>query len=473
MSLSFINENFLLNTKISRLLYHEYAKNMPIFDYHCHLCPKEIANNYRFSNLYDIWLRGDHYKWRAMRTHGIPERFCTGQETSDYEKFKCWSATVPYTIGNPLYHWTHLELYRLLGISGQLLSPSTSKSIWNSCNKLIQSGSLSSQEIIKKMRVKLIVTTDDPLDSLEFHQKLSQNQSRFFTVLPGWRPDKILDIEGLNFKEYTLKLGELSDIEIRNFCDLKVALRKRMSHFSSNGCVVSDHALSTVTFSDYHEEEIDKILKKRLDNTALKNNEISQFKTALLVWLGSEYAHRGWVQQYHIGALRNNNRRKLESIGTDSGFDSINDRPFAQELALLLNKQNEYDLLPKTVIYCLNPSDNEVISSMIGNFQDGDKGPSKMQFGCGWWFNDQKDGITRQIEQLSQMSLLRHFIGMTTDSRSFLSYVRHEYFRRILCRIIGRWATEDEIPQDIPLLGEMVKDICFNNASRYFRIKLN
>ncbi|MFC3394314.1 glucuronate isomerase [Brenneria rubrifaciens] len=466
----FLSEDFLLNSEFARRLYHEYAADRPIFDYHCHLPPEQIAENYRFKNLYDIWLKGDHYKWRAMRANGVAERFCTGN-ASDWEKFEAWAATVPHTIGNPLYHWTHLELRRPFGITGTLLSPSTAKDIWDRCNAMLERDEFTARGIMRQMKVKMAGTTDDPIDDLRHHQAIAQDSGFNIKVLPSWRPDKAFNIEQAAFNDYMAKLGEASDTDIRRFSDLQAALVKRLDHFAAHGCKVSDHALDVVLFADADDAALDSILARRLSGEVLNEHEVAQFKTAVLVWLGTEYARRGWVQQYHIGALRNNNLRQFKLLGPDVGFDSINDRPLAQALSSLLSKQNEENLLPKTILYCLNPRDNEVIGTMIGNFQGGGM-PGKMQFGSGWWFNDQKDGMQRQLTQLAQLGLLSTFVGMLTDSRSFLSYTRHEYFRRILCQMIGRWVEEGEAPADLPLLGEMVKNICFDNAKNYFAIEL-
>lgn len=406
-----------------------------------------------------------------MRTNGVAERLCTG-DASDREKFDAWAATVPHTIGNPLYHWTHLELRRPFGITGKVLSPATADEIWNQCNDLLAQDSFSARGIMQQMNVKMVGTTDDPVDSLEHHAAVAKDSSFSVKVLPSWRPDKAFNIEQATFNDYMAKLGEVSDTDIRRFADLQSALTKRLDHFAAHGCKVSDHALDVVLFAEANESELDSILARRLAGEALSEHEVAQFKTAVLVFLGAEYARRGWVQQYHIGALRNNNLRQFKLLGPDVGFDSINDRPMAEELSKLLSKQNEENLLPKTILYCLNPRDNEVLGTMIGNFQ-GEGMPGKMQFGSGWWFNDQKDGMERQMTQLAQLGLLSRFVGMLTDSRSFLSYTRHEYFRRILCQMIGRWVEAGEAPADMQLLGEMVKNICFNNARDYFAIELN
>ncbi|HJF74336.1 glucuronate isomerase [Gallibacterium genomosp. 2] len=467
----FINDDFLLDTEFSKQLFFEYAENQPIFDYHCHLPPEQIATNYQFKNLYDIWLKGDHYKWRAMRTHGVDERFCTG-DVSDYDKFLAWAETVPYTIGNPLYHWTHLELRRPFGITDVLLSPTTADNIWQRGNELLQQENFFAKGIIEQMNVKFIGTTDDPIDDLRFHKLIAEDKSFTTKVAPSFRPDKTININLPTFNRYISQLAKVSNIDICRFYQLCNALEQRIDYFAQHGCKVSDHALDVVVYAEATENELDQILQKKLSNQELEPIEIAKFKTAILIFLGNEYHKRGWVQQYHIGALRNNNTLMFNQLGPDTGFDSINDEPIAQALSHLLDAQAKNDQLPKTILYCLNPRDNEVLATMIGNFQQaGIKG--KMQFGTGWWFNDQKDGMIRQMTQLSQLGLLSHFVGMLTDSRSFLSYTRHEYFRRILCRMIGHWVKDGEAPNDIKLLGEMVKNICFDNARDYFAIELN
>lgn len=468
----FLTENFLLDTEFSRQLYHDYAADQPIFDYHCHLPPEQIAKDYQFKNLYDIWLKGDHYKWRAMRTNGVAEKFCTGTDVSDFEKFKAWAETVPHTIGNPLYHWTHLELRRPFGIDNILLSPSTAETIWNKCNAMLETKAFSARSIMKKMNVKMVGTTDDPIDDLIHHKTIAQDSSFDIKVLPSWRPDKAFNIDSEFFVAYIEKLSAVADVAITNFQQLCQALSKRMDHFAAHGCKVSDHALDVVVYEEASDKELDAILAKRLAGAMLSAKETAQFKTAVIIFLGSEYNKREWVQQYHIGALRNNNSKMFKLMGPDVGFDSINDSPIAQPLSRLLDAQAKQNALPKTILYCLNPSDNEILGTMIGNFQ-GEGVRGKMQFGSGWWFNDQKDGMIRQMTQLAQLGLLSRFVGMLTDSRSFLSYTRHEYFRRILCRMIGRWVEDGEAPRDIELLGQMVKNISFDNAKNYFGIELS
>ncbi|MBS6436760.1 MAG: glucuronate isomerase [Mixta calida] len=466
----FMTEDFLLDTEFARRLYHDYAKDQPIFDYHCHLPPQQIAENYRFANLYDIWLKGDHYKWRAMRANGVPEAFCTG-DASDREKFDAWARTVPHTIGNPLYHWTHLELRRPFGITDTLLSEKTADSIWDRCNALLAQDDFTARGIMQQMNVKMVGTTDDPLDDLQHHRALAQDGSFGVKVLPSWRPDKAFNIEADGFLGWIEKLESLTDVSVRRFDDLRSALSKRLDYFAEHGCKVSDHALDVVLYAEADDATLDAILAGRRAGKTPDAQAIAQFKTAVLVWLGGEYTRRGWVQQYHIGALRNTNRRQFELLGPDVGFDSINDQPLAEPLAKLLGAQNLHNALPKTILYCLNPRDNEVLATMAGNFQ-GEGEAGKMQFGSAWWFNDQLDGMQRQMTQLAQIGLLSRFVGMLTDSRSFLSYTRHEYFRRLLCQMIGRWVENGEAPGDEALLGQMVQNICFNNARDYFGIEL-
>ncbi|KAJ9431699.1 glucuronate isomerase [Candidatus Pantoea symbiotica] len=466
----FMSEDFLLDTEFARRLYHDYAKDQPIFDYHCHLPPQQIADNYRFTNLYDIWLKGDHYKWRAMRANGVPEALCTG-DASDREKFNAWACTVPHTIGNPLYHWTHLELRRPFGITDVLLNEQSAERIWQQCNELLAQDAFSARGIMQQMKVKMVGTTDDPLDDLQHHRKLAQDNSFDVKVLPSWRPDKAFNIELESFLPWIQRLEQVADVSVLRFDDLRRALSQRLDHFAAHGCKISDHALDVVLFAEADEATLDGILARRLQGAAPSAEETAQFKTAVLVWLGSEYARRGWAQQYHIGALRNANRRQFDILGPDVGFDSINDAPLAIPLARLLDAQNRNNALPKTILYCLNPRDNEVLATMAGNFQ-GEGEPGKMQFGSAWWFNDQLDGMQRQMTQLAQIGLLSRFVGMLTDSRSFLSYTRHEYFRRLLCQMIGNWVERGEAPADEALLGQMVQNISFNNARDYFGIEL-
>lgn len=467
---SFLTEDFLLDTDFARHLYHDFAKEQPIFDFHCHLPPEQIAQNYQFNNLYDIWLKGDHYKWRAMRSNGVEERFCTG-DASDYEKFKAFAATVPYTIGNPIFHWTHLELRRPFGLTDRVLSLKTADSIWNECNELLAQPEFCARGILEQMNVKMVGTTDDPADSLEYHSQIAQDSQFNVKVLPSFRPDKAFKIDAPIFVDYLTQLGQAADVDINCFSDLTKALANRLDHFQKLGCQIADHALDTVPYGKADEAALDQMIETRRAGKTLTKEQADAFKTAVLLFLGHEYHRRGMIQQYHIGALRDNNSFQLSQLGPDTGFDSIHDEPIAANLSKLLDSQASTNQLPKTILFCLNPRDNEVLGTMIGNFQ-GDGIPGKMQFGSGWWFNDQKDGMQRQMTQLAQLGLLSRFVGMLTDSRSFLSYTRHEYFRRILCQMIGHWVAAGEAPNDLKWLGSMVEDICFNNAQRYFGVEL-
>ncbi|WP_339734855.1 glucuronate isomerase [uncultured Sunxiuqinia sp.] len=462
----FMDENFLLHTETAQKLYHEHAAKMPIFDYHCHISPKEIAENKSFENITQIWLYGDHYKWRAMRTNGVDERYCTG-DASDWEKFEKWAETVPHTLRNPLYHWTHLELKKFFGID-KVLSPETAKEIWDACNEKLTSGNYSCRDIIRMANVDTICTTDDPVDSLEYHQSIKKDGFEV-AVLPAWRPDKAMMVENTEtFNDYVYQLGEVANVEIDSFDAFMVALDKRHQFFHDNGCRLSDHGLDTAFAEDYTEEEINAIFDKIRLQKALSNEEIIKFKSCMLYEFGIMDHSRGWTQQFHIGAQRNNNTRLFKKLGPDTGFDSIGDVPVAAPLAKLLNRLDMENRLSKTILYNLNPRDNELYATMIGNFQDGSV-PGKMQYGSGWWFLDQKDGMEKQMNALSNLGLLSRFVGMLTDSRSFLSYTRHEYFRRALCNLLGNDVENGEIPNDMKLLGEMVENICYNNAKNYFK----
>ena len=469
---SFLDDNFLLQTDAAQRLYFDYAQDQPIYDYHCHLSPKEIAENKNFRNLAEIWLAGDHYKWRVLRTAGINENLITGNAT-DYDKYLTWAKVVPLTLGNPIYHWTHLELKRPFGIKNILFNENTAEKIWLQANELLATKEFSTQGILKQMKVKAVGTTDDPIDSLEYHKKISLDKAFETKVRPSWRPDKVFKIELSGFTDYIAQLGVAADIEINSFEKLLCALTKRLDHFEQHNCQAADHGIEILRYADIPpEKQLDHILTKRLMNQSLSEVEIAQFSTAILVWLGKQYHQRNWVMQLHLGALRNNNQRMFKILGPDAGFDSIGDRPIAEPLSSLLGLLDLTDQLPKTILYCLNPRDNEVIATMVGNFQGSDMA-GKIQFGSGWWFNDQKDGMQRQLMQLSQMGLLSQFVGMLTDSRSFLSFTRHEYFRRILCNMIGSWMENGEIPADFDLVGNMVRDICFDNAYRYFQTKIH
>jgi glucuronate isomerase len=460
----FLDENFLLENETAELLYHEYASKQPIIDYHNHLPPDEIASDKTFDNLTQVWLYGDHYKWRAMRTMGIPEKYITGEAT-DNEKFQKWSETVPFTIRNPLFHWTHLELKRYFGIN-DLLKADSAKAIYNTCNDLLNTKKYSTRNLLRKMNVEAVCSTDDPVDNLCYHQQVKQ-EGMDIKMLPAFRPDKAILIEKDSFTDYIQKLGTVIDKEIHSFDDLCQALKDRAIFFHENGCKLSDHGLEQVYAEDFTHKEVDTILKKRLSGQSVSPDEARQFMSAILYHLGTMYAELGWVQQFHLGALRNNSSRMLRQLGPDTGFDSIGDWKQASALAKFLNRLDTEDKLAKTILYNLNPADNEVIATMIGNFNDGSV-RGKMQFGSGWWFLDQKDGMEKQINALSNMGLLSCFIGMLTDSRSFLSFPRHEYFRRLLCNLIGKDVHNGELPNDTKWLGGIIEDICFRNAQRYF-----
>ncbi|MFT9498146.1 glucuronate isomerase [Anaerosolibacter sp.] len=461
----FMDENFLLNNETAVKLYHEYAKDMPIIDYHCHLNPREIAENKRYRNITEIWLGGDHYKWKALRSNGVDERYITG-DAADKEKFLKWAETVPNTIGNPLYHWTHLELRRYFGIDS-LLSPQTAEQIWEECNALLETEAFTARELIKRSNVKVICTTDDPVDNLEFHKAILEDETFDVKVLPALRPDKGVNIEKNGFEDWVRKLEQAIGNEITSFRDLLNALGARIQFFHDLGCRVSDHAMDPIVFEEGTEVEVNDIFVKGLKGEKLTESEVRKYKTQVLLFLGREYAKLGWVMQVHIGTIRNVNSRMMNILGPDTGFDTIGDYTFAEALAKFLDALDSTDELPKTILYCLNPRDNEVLATMIGSFQGGGI-PGKIQFGSGWWFNDQKDGMIRQMIALSNVGLISRFVGMLTDSRSFLSYTRHEYFRRILCNLLGEWVENGEAPADMDLLGKMVKNICYNNANNYF-----
>jgi len=465
---SFLDQNFLLHNKTAERLYHEYAAGMPIIDYHCHLDPGQIAWNENFKTLTEIWLKGDHYKWRAMRANGVNEDFITGSK-SDWEKFEHWAATVPYTLRNPLYHWTHLELQRYFDVH-ELLSPETAKSIYDDCTQKLQTQEYSVQNLISKMNVEVICTTDDPIDNLEHHQKISKSGWNV-KVYPAFRPDKAMnadDIKTLN--EYIDKLEAISNTSISSYQDYLNALKKRHDYFAENGCTVSDHGLEQLYAEDFTSQEIAAIFNKIRLSKELEPVEVLKFKSAMLYEFALWDHKKGWVQQYHIGALRNNNSRAYRGVGPDTGYDSIGDFNQAKALSKFLNKLDSTDQLAKTIIYNLNPADNELIAAMVGNFNDGTVA-GKIQFGSAWWFLDQKDGMTRQLNALSSLGLLSRLVGMLTDSRSFLSYPRHEYFRRLLCNLFGEDIEKGELPNDIEWTGKIIQDICYYNAKNYFDFK--
>ena len=461
----FMDEDFLLSNETAKTLYHNYAKQVPIIDYHCHINPQEIAEDRQFDNITQVWLGGDHYKWRQMRTNGIEEQYITGNAT-DYEKFEKWSATLQKAIGNPLYHWSHLELQRYFDFK-KPLSPATAAEAWEVCNKKIADPSMSARNIIRKSNVETICTTDDPIDSLEWHKKIAEDPTLETKVLPAWRPDKAMYLEKPDYLDYLAKLETASGVKITTFAALCEALKNRMEFFNSMGCRISDHGLEYVMYKPATAEEIEAIFSKRLAGTAPSRMEELQFKTAFLTFVGREYHRLGWVMQLHYGVKRDNNVFRFNQLGPDTGFDCINSFSSSAELADFLNALNITDQLPKTILYSLNPTDNAAIGTVIGCFQDSSS-VGKVQQGSAWWFNDHKTGMTEQMTSLANLSLLANFVGMLTDSRSFLSYTRHEYFRRILCNLIGTWVENGEYPNDIEFLGKMVQDISYYNTKNYF-----
>ncbi|MDE3123891.1 MAG: glucuronate isomerase [Bacteroidota bacterium] len=461
----FLDENFLLHNQTAVKLYHDFAESMPIIDYHCHLSPQQIANDICFKNLTQIWLSGDHYKWRAMRTNGIDEKFCTGN-ASDKDKFLQWSATVPYTLRNPLYHWTHLELKRYFGIT-DILNADSAEKIYDHCNNLLQQQEYSVKNLLLKMNVHTVCTTDDPIDTLEYHLKL-KNDGFEIPILPAFRPDNAMNVAHADkFNAYLKKLEAITNISISSFDDFLFALQNRHDFFASLGCNVSDHGLEEIYAEEFTGSEIDTIFNKIHSGKHLNEVEQRKFKSAMLVHFAEWDWEKGWIQQYHLGALRNNNTRKLHTLGPDTGWDSIGDFRHSRNLSKFLGKLDNDDKLAKTILYNLNPADNELMATMVGNFNDGTVA-GKIQFGAAWWFLDQKDGIIKQINALSNMGLLSRFVGMLTDSRSFLSFPRHEYFRRILCNMFGEEIENGELPNDIPWIGKVIQDICFYNAKNYF-----
>lgn len=461
----FLDNNFLLTNSFAEKLYHGYAKQMPIIDYHCHLSPQQIANDHRFASLTDIWLSGDHYKWRAMRTNGIDEAYCTGKK-KDWEKFEQWAATVPYTMRNPLYHWTHMELQRYFGVN-EILGPATARNIYDHCTALIQTPEYSVKNLLRKMNVALVCTTDDPIDSLEYHIQL-KNDGFEIPILPAFRPDNAMNVTSAeNFNAYIKKLEKVSGISVSSFDDFLYALQNRHDFFASIGCRVSDHGLEEIYAEDFTGSEIDTIFNKIHSGKQLNETEQRKFRSAMLIHFAEWDWEKGWVQQFHLGALRNNNSRMLQQLGPDTGWDSIGDFAQARSLASFLTRLDNDNKLTKTIIYNLNPADNELMATMIGNYNDGSVA-GKVQFGAAWWFLDQKDGMVKQMNALSNMGLLSRFVGMLTDSRSFLSYPRHEYFRRILCNLFGEEIENGELPDDIEWVGKLVQDICYYNALDYF-----
>jgi len=471
MAEKFLSEDFLLQTKTAGTLYHEHAAKMPIYDYHCHLPAEKIAADARFDNLTQAWLAGDHYKWRAMRANGIAERYITGK-ASDYEKFEKWAQTVPHCLGNPLYHWTHLELKNPFDIKNKLLGPDTAKEIYRHASDMLRTPQFSVRNIMRKMNVKLVCTTEDPLDSLEHHKKIRDDGFEI-KVHAAFRPDKAMAVEDLPaLNAFIERLGSAADTEITDYHSYIEALRIRHDYFHVNGCRLSDHGLDTACAEDYTETEINSIFDKIIRGKDPAPGEQLKFKSAMMFEFALMDYEAGWVQQLHIGALRNNSTRMFKALGPDVGCDSMDDRQMARPLSRFLDRLDANNELPKTILYNLNPRDNALFATMIGNFQDGST-PGKMQYGSAWWFLDQKDGMEEQMRVLANMGLLSRFIGMLTDSRSFLSYPRHEYFRRILCNMLGGDVEAGLLPNDMPLLGKMVEDICFNNARNYFSMALD
>ncbi len=463
----FLDKDFLLESETARKLYHDVAAGLPIIDYHCHLDPRLIAEDVRFENLTEVWLAGDHYKWRAMRANGVEERFCTGDAT-DQEKFMKWAATVPDTLRNPLYHWTHLELQRYFNIH-ELLNPESAPKIYQKAGEMLQSEDYSVRKLIRKMNVEVICTTDDPVDSLEHHQKIMEDG--FETkVLPAWRPDKSMAVEDVvSYNLYLDKLEEASDTSISTFMDLLTALQNRHDYFHQMGCRISDHGLEGFISEEFDYQEIERMFLKIRKGRNLNKQEVARFKSAMLIELAVMDYEAGWAQQFHVGAIRNNNTRQLHDLGPDTGFDSIGDFKMARSMSRFLDRLDQQNQLAKTIVYNLNPADNALIATMVNNYNDG-LIAGKMQFGSGWWYMDQKFGMTEQINTLSSLGLLSRFVGMLTDSRSFLSYPRHEYFRRILCNLVGQDVENGEIPNDASMVENLIKNVCYYNPKEYFAL---
>jgi len=458
----FLNDDFLLTTPMAKTLFHNHASKMPIIDYHCHLDPQEIYENKPFMNLTEAWLSGDHYKWRLMRANGVPESHITG-DASDYDKFLAWSRTIPKTIGNPLYSWTHLELRRFFGID-ELLNEESAPHIWEEVNRKLATEPFKRRNIIKNANVKIICTTDDPVDSLNYHQRLAEEEQDF-KVLPTFRPDKALNIDAPGFKEWLSRLQIASGLQVASYKELVQALKNRVDFFHDNDCRLSDHALDVLRYKAGDAEALENIFRKRLAEEELSADEITIYRTELLAQLIAFYREKNWTMQLHMHAYRNNNTSKLKFLGPDTGFDALNDQPITEALAKLLDRAEGDQGLPKTILYSLNPKDYLVILTLMGCFQQ--ETPGKLQLGSGWWFNDTRGGMRQQLSLFAEQSLLANFVGMLTDSRSFLSYTRHEYFRRVLCELIGEWVERGEAPDDPVLLGQMVENISYNNAAGY------
>ena len=467
---AFMDKDFLLDSETAKVLFHEYAENTPILDYHCHINPQEIAEDRSFDNITQVWLGGDHYKWRFMRSCGVDEKYITGDAT-DKEKFLKWAECLGKAIGNPLYHWSHLELQRYFGYTG-VLNKNTAEEVWDLCNAKLAEPSMSVRNIIKQSNVTLICTTDDPVDNLEWHKKIAEDASFDVKVLPAWRPDKAMNIEKPDYLDYLDKLAAVTGVmEITTFAALKTALKKRMEFFASMGCNVSDHALEFVMYYPASEDELEEIFLKRQNHIELSKEEEYKFKTAFMLFVGEQYHDMDWAMQLHYGCKRDNNTLMFEKLGPDTGYDCINNYAPSAQMADFLNALIKNDKLPRTVLYSLNPNDNQSIGTILGCFQDS-SAVAKIQQGSAWWFNDHKTGMNEQITSLAKLCKLSVFVGMLTDSRSFLSYTRHEYFRRILCNLIGTWVENGEFPADMETLSEIVTDISYNNAKNYFKFPL-
>ena len=464
----FMDKDFELQNETAKKLYHEHAAKMPIIDFHCHLNPQMVADDYKFKSITEIWLGGDHYKWRAMRSNGVNEKYCTGKDTTDWEKFEKWAETVPYTMRNPLYHWTHLELKTAFGID-KVLNPTTAREIYDECNEKLKQPEFTARGLMRHYNVETVCTTDDPIDDLRFHKQTKESGFEV-KMLPAWRPDKTMAVEvPAEFKAYVEKLSQASGVKISNFNEFIDAIQQRHDFFHEMGSRLSDHGIEEFYAEDYTGAEIKVIFDKVYGGKELTKEEILKFKSAMLR-IHAEMDHASnWTQQYHYGAIRNNNTKMFKQLGADTGFDSIGEFNTAKSMSKFLDTLNAEDKLTRTILYNLNPCANEVLATMLGNFQDGSE-PGKIQWGSGWWFLDQKDGIEKQLNALSLLGLMSRFVGMLTDSRSFLSYPRHEYFRRILCNLIGRDVENGELPEsEIPFMGQMVEDICYNNAKNYFK----
>ena len=465
----FMDREFMLRTDTAKELYHGFAENAPILDYHCHIDPREIYENRQFENIAQVWLGGDHYKWRQMRWNGVEERYITGN-APDRERFQKWAETLDKAIGNPLFHWSHLELRRYFGYEG-VLGADTAQEVWDLCNAQLKKPEMRVRSLIQRSGVTLLCTTDDPADDLKWHRLLAQDDSFLVQVLPAWRPDQAMNLEKPGYLDYLARLGAAADVEIKSFGDLKAALLKRMDYFATMGCRLSDHGLEYVMYEPAPLEEVEAVFAKRLAGESVSRTEELRFKTAFMLFLGQEYARRGWAMQLHYSCMRNNNTAMFQSVGPDTGFDAISSFAPSAQTAAFLNALAAGKSLPKTVLYSLNPNDDEIVAALIGCFQDSEA-IGKVQQGSAWWFNDNKTGMLKQMTALANAGLLGNFLGMLTDSRSFLSYPRHEYFRRILCDMLGAWVEDGEYPKDMKRLGQLVKDISYNNAARYFGFDL-